>query len=179
MANIETMSVKFAQYSKSKPPSEVPVQISSSKLKALLKASLFAPVVSGGGSQFVGQADRPLRKLHETEKKQNVSRTLEGANSSPVRKNYSQYRARLHHGQDWGKVDWAPWRQPGNDIFINLCPFRPRPTPVVPEGIVSETMGELTRHRAGSYHNELCTCVTGGQVVSLSSRFLDICLPSS
>lgn len=67
-------------------------------------------------------------------------------------KNYSWFIARLQHCQVWGKVDWAPWRQLGNDIVVNLCPFWPRPTPVILEGIVSQTVGELIHLRAGNYH---------------------------
>lgn len=45
MANIETMSVKFVQYFNSMPPSEVTVQISSSKLiENLVKESLWLPL---------------------------------------------------------------------------------------------------------------------------------------
>lgn len=47
MASIKTMAVKFVQYSNSWTPSEVIVQISSSKLiESSLKENLFAPTVS-------------------------------------------------------------------------------------------------------------------------------------
>lgn len=86
MANIETMSVKFVHYSNSRPPSEVTVQISSSKLiESSVKESHFALTISLGSPKCVGQLDSPLRKLHGTEKKQNISGTLKGADSSQIR----------------------------------------------------------------------------------------------
>lgn len=88
MANIETMSVKFVHYSNSRPPSEVIVQISSSKLiESSVNESHFALTVSLGSPKCVGQLDSPLRKLHRTEKKQNVFGTLKGADSSRIRQN--------------------------------------------------------------------------------------------
>ena len=67
-------------------------------------------------------------------------------------KSYSWFIARLQHCQVQGQVGWVPWRQLGNDIFVNLCPFWLCPTPVILEGIVSKTVGELIYLRAGSYH---------------------------
>lgn len=86
MANIETMSMKFVPYSNSRPPSEVAVQISSSKLiENSVKESLFAPTVSPGSPKCIGQVDSPLRKLQGTEKKQNTSGILKDASSSQTR----------------------------------------------------------------------------------------------
>ena len=42
-----------------------------------------------------------------------------------------------------GAQGWAAWRQLGNDIFVNPCPFWPRPMPVILECIMSKTLSEL------------------------------------
>lgn len=53
--------------------------------KLCWKKSHFAPTVSAGSSQCVGQEDGPVRKVHESEKNQKGSRTLKGADSSQIR----------------------------------------------------------------------------------------------
>ena len=86
MANIETMSVKFVWYFNIRPPSEVTVQVSSSKLIEIsVKESCLAPTVSPGSPMCFDQVDSLSRKLHWAEKKQNVPGILQGANSSQIK----------------------------------------------------------------------------------------------
>lgn len=96
MANIEIMTVKFVQYSNSRTPSEVVVQISSSKLieSSLKKKSLLAPTVFPGSPKHVGQVCSLLRKLHRTENRMclGFSRML---TSLELAKNYSYCIAQL------------------------------------------------------------------------------------
>lgn len=111
MANIETMTVKFVQYSNNRTPSEVIVQISSSKLiESSLKGSLFAPTVSSGSPKRVGQVYSLLRKLHRTE-----NRMFLGFSRMPtplkLGKNRSYFIAPALKLASLGKVGlpWTEW----------------------------------------------------------------------
>lgn len=155
MANIETMSVKFAQYSNSKPPNEVTVQISFfSQINWKLS---WKPLCSHCFCWQLPVCCWPRGwPVEETAWDRGKNRRFLGLSRvlTPLElgKSYSWFIARLQHCQVQGQVGWVPWRQLGNDISVNLCPFWLCPTPVILEGIVSKTVGELIYLRAGSYH---------------------------